>query len=91
MQFKFIITALVSLVAGKRFGAVYVFGDSISDNGNLYRLKDKAIPSTQLYYEGRFSNGPVWVEYLANTLNAKLFDMAYASATTDNDVYRGKH
>jgi outer membrane lipase/esterase len=39
-----------------RFGALYVFGDSLSDNGNA----------------GRFSNGQVWVEHLADRLGLPL-------------------
>lgn len=41
------------------------FGDSLTDTGNLYAATGQpAAP----YYQGRFSNGPVWVEYLANQL-----------------------
>jgi phospholipase/lecithinase/hemolysin len=42
-----------------------VFGDSLSDNGNLYNYTKKERPASPPYYEGRFSNGPVWVEWLA--------------------------
>ena len=38
-----------------------MFGDSLSDDGNLYKLTGQP-PAP--YYQGRFSNGPVWVEYL---------------------------
>jgi phospholipase/lecithinase/hemolysin len=41
------------------------FGDSLTDTGNFYAATGQpAAP----YYQGRFSNGPVWVEYLANQL-----------------------
>lgn len=37
------------------------FGDSLSDNGNLYHYL-RIIPKSPPYYEGQFSNGPVWAE-----------------------------
>lgn len=44
---------------------IIVFGDSLSDTGNAYiaTFHDRA-PSPP-YYDGRFSNGPVWVEDFA--------------------------
>src|SRR3990167_4070787 len=45
-----------------------IFGDSYSDNGNDYRLTAGRYPNAVAYYQGRFSNGPVWVEYLAQRL-----------------------
>lgn len=46
---------------------IVVFGDSLSDNGNLYEYMQHRIPSSPPYFEGRFSNGPVWVEHLASS------------------------
>ena len=40
----------------------YVFGDSLSDPGNLYRLTGNLLPASPPYFEGRYSNGPVWTE-----------------------------
>lgn len=45
-----------------------ILGDSLSDTGNAYALTSGAIPQSPPYYQGRFSNGPVWVELLADTL-----------------------
>lgn len=47
------------------FNKMIVFGDSLSDNGNLYSLTRGFIPKSPPYHEGRFSNGPVWSEQLA--------------------------
>lgn len=51
---------------------MYIFGDSLSDNGNLYAMTYHtvagAIPNPKRYYHGRFSNGLVWDEYLAPML-----------------------
>lgn len=48
---------------------LYVFGDSLSDIGNFYTLTGQTLPPSQLgYVDGRFSNGAVWVDYLAPKL-----------------------
>jgi phospholipase/lecithinase/hemolysin len=56
----------------REFDAMYVFGDSLSDIGNSFNLTKKAqgegLPPSPPYFMGRFSNGPVWVEYLARLL-----------------------
>lgn len=61
------------------FSAVFVYGDSLSDNGNLYAVSD--VPPAP-YYNGRFSNGPVAVEQLAAQLGSPLVDFAWGGATT---------
>lgn len=61
------------------YSAVFVYGDSLSDNGNLYAVS--GIPPFP-YYNGRFSNGPVAVEQLAAQLGAPLHDFAWGGATT---------
>ncbi|MBD2432273.1 autotransporter outer membrane beta-barrel domain-containing protein [Fischerella muscicola CCMEE 5323] len=48
---------------------LFIFGDSLSDNGNLYRLTGGTIPLSPPYFQGRFSNGPVWVEILGSYFN----------------------
>lgn len=40
------------------------FGDSLSDNGNVFALSGGTNPPPP-YIGGRFSNGPVWIESLA--------------------------
>lgn len=73
------------------FDEIVVFGDSLSDNGNLVFIEDQPLPDPELYYQGRFSNGPVWVEYLADPqrLNAPLTDRALGGAKTDGFVPPG--
>jgi phospholipase/lecithinase/hemolysin len=44
---------------------IYVFGDSLSDTGRLFEAI--GIPPYP-YYEGHSSNGPLWVEHLAELL-----------------------
>lgn len=61
------------------FSSVIVYGDSLSDNGNLYAAYGYPPPP---YFNGRFSNGPVAVEQLAANLGAPLYDFAYGGATS---------
>ncbi|MDZ8051343.1 MAG: SGNH/GDSL hydrolase family protein [Aulosira sp. ZfuVER01] len=54
-----------------QFGAMYVFGDSLSDTGNIFNATGGAYPQSSLYssvFPGRFSNGQIWVDYLADQL-----------------------
>lgn len=46
---------------------IVVFGDSLSDTGNFF-LATGGVVAGPPYFEGRFSNGPVWVEVLAERL-----------------------
>jgi len=61
--------ALAVLLAGPAsavtFSDAYFFGDSLSDTGNVLTATGGTIPASPPYFNGRFSNGPVWVEYLA--------------------------
>lgn len=63
------------------FDKIYIFGDSFSDTGNIFNsstflqpfeeLLGRDIPVTPPsppYFEGRFSNGPVWTENLSADL-----------------------
>lgn len=49
------------------------FGDSLSDDGNLYRLSFKIIPKSPPYFQGRFSNGPSWSEFMAKHYYDKYY------------------
>jgi phospholipase/lecithinase/hemolysin len=51
------------------FSGLYVFGDSLSDTGNLHQLTGNAFPPDPPYYQGRSSNGLLWTEYLAPRMN----------------------
>ena len=71
------------------FSQLYVFGDSLVDAGNIFRassvLSPVGIPQSPPYAQ-RLSNGPVWVEYLADSfeLEPALFaDLLFNPFTTD--------
>src|SRR5664279_1825833 len=75
----FLLCTLTGLASAATYSTVIVYGDSHSDNGNIYRLL--GIPGPP-YWNGRWSNGPVAVEGLAATLHVPLVDDAWAGATT---------
>jgi thermolabile hemolysin len=71
---------------------LYVFGDSLSDTGNVFESTQGAQPPNPPYYQGRYSNGPVWVEYLAADLalqQQQITNTAYGGATTGSDRNNG--
>lgn len=46
---------------------LFIFGDSLSDTGNIFTVTGGATPAAP-YFNGRFSDGPVWSELLASGL-----------------------
>lgn len=60
-----LIAGVPSVPARAGFTQIVSFGDSISDTGNTFLAA--GIPGAP-YFEGRFSNGPVWVEVLAGLI-----------------------
>ena len=50
--------------SAQSYDRLVVFGDSLSDNGNLYLASGGTQPPSPPYYQGRFSSGPVWTELL---------------------------
>lgn len=64
--------ALLALVAvSHAYDKVIVFGDSLSDMGNVDDGTLGIEPGSD-YWEGRFSNGPVWIERLCTRLGLPL-------------------
>ena len=55
------------------FTHLFVFGDSLSDSGNIFAATGGLIPGPP-YFNGRFSNGPIWVEHLAPALGFPFDD-----------------
>jgi phospholipase/lecithinase/hemolysin len=69
------------------FNQLIVFGDSLSDVGNAYGLAGQ--PPSPPYYQGRFSNGPVWVERLAGLLNVPVPTPAFTLSSHPTDYAIG--
>ncbi len=59
-------------IATSCFAQIHVFGDSLSETGNFSILTGGSWPPAPLYYYGRFSNGPIWVEYIADALDEAI-------------------
>ncbi|HAT6334542.1 TPA: lysophospholipase [Legionella pneumophila] len=81
---------LSGVVSATPLNNIVVFGDSLSDNGNLYEYMKHQLPQSPPYFEGRFSNGPVWIERLAasyfpNDPNSHLLDYAFGGAGVSVD------
>ncbi|KAJ2225369.1 hypothetical protein IWW45_007914 [Coemansia sp. RSA 485] len=75
----------VQAVAVRGIGSptLHIFGDSLSDTGTLKDLTLGLLPPKP-YWEGRFSSGPVWNEYLAKLLGFNLYNKAIGGSTSDN-------
>ncbi|HEY9876249.1 MAG TPA: SGNH/GDSL hydrolase family protein [Candidatus Obscuribacterales bacterium] len=70
------------------FNELYVFGDSLSDAGNVFRATRGMYPPNPPYFQGRYSNGPVWVENLASKLALtpkQVSNFACGGATTGSE------
>ena len=62
------------------YTAVYSFGDSLSDAGNLYNLTGGGDPQSP-YSNGRFSNGAVWVQDLSVELGLPAVQASLSGGT----------
>lgn len=76
------------------YNRLVVFGDSLSDNGNLYAATGNTTPTSPPYYQGRFSNGPVFTEllgfnagrYAAGAPVTGSINLAFGGARTDSQA-----
>jgi phospholipase/lecithinase/hemolysin len=62
--------------SAQTYATILSLGDSLSDTGNN--------PPTGDYFEGRWSNGLLWDEYLAADFGAGLQNVAYAGSETSD-------
>lgn len=75
-------------VCAENYDKIYIFGDSLSEVGNIYRVTQEKYPPSPPYYQGHFANEQIWVEYLALPLKANSTNFAFGGASTgfDNSV-----
>src|ERR1700754_1440974 len=84
--------AVATAAEAQTYNRIVVFGDSLSDNGNLYALTGQ--PTSPPYFQGRFSNGPVFTELLGFTVGRYTagapvtgsVNYAFGGARTDNSA-----
>lgn len=73
-----LILAIPMPILGFPYDAIYVLGDSLSDQGNLFAATRavagpaNAVPASDHYFNGRFSNGPVYTDFVAQALGLPL-------------------
>src|SRR5215212_2022244 len=78
----FVCTTLAGRGVAGPFSNLVVFGDSLSDIGNVQHNFLVNIPGPY-YWNGRFSNGPIYAETLATGLGLPPLNRSTASGGTD--------
>jgi len=86
------VVASFALQVAAKITKIVAFGDSLSDTGNAYKLTNgnngPAVPPPP-YWNGRFSNGPVYIELIAQKHSLTLDNHAIGGATTDDSLLQG--
>jgi phospholipase/lecithinase/hemolysin len=86
MAFDFKIGLLAVVLSGAapltaaQFDSIYAFGDSLSDAGNVFIATGGTTPGLP-YFNGQFSNGPIWLEDLAAQLGLPALTPSLAGGT----------
>jgi phospholipase/lecithinase/hemolysin len=81
-----VFTAFAAAAAAGPFSQLVIFGDSLSDVGNIAAATGDIYPG-RYYYNDRFSNGPVYAESLATGLG--LPPVVRSTAGGNNFAYGG--
>lgn len=86
-------TSAAAATIADTYSSFWVFGDSLSDNGNVAAVLAAGTPSIDFppppYFDGRFTSGPVWNErFLADYGPGRAANFAFggARAVEDGDV-----
>jgi phospholipase/lecithinase/hemolysin len=72
---------------GAPYSAIYAFGDSLTDIGNDSLATTGLVPVSPPYADRSFSNGPVWVEHVAQSIGLPAVQPSLAGGT--NFAYGG--
>lgn len=93
--FALLVFLALASASARAYDAIVVFGDSYNDVGNIYLATSKLgspYPPAP-YYQGRFSNGPIWIEHIARDWGLPLSpslaggtDYAFGGAEMLQDV-----
>ncbi len=70
------------------YDKIVVFGDSYSDVGNI-RIATNGMSPAAPYFQGRYSDGPVWAETLAASLGSKLLPSLTPDGSGTDYAYGG--
>ena len=81
------------------YSNIYAFGDSLTDIGNvfnattftqklfaLFGVDTPVLPPSPPYFEGRFSNGQIWIDNLADELDIDLTPATELSFTSPGGI-----
>lgn len=68
------------LFGNNKIDRMVIFGDSLSDTINVYNGSYGTVPNHASWFVGHFSNGKVWHEYLAGSLNLPGYVWATVNA-----------
>src|ERR1043166_3910427 len=72
---------------GAPYSAIYAFGDSLTDTGNVSLATAGLVPVSPPYADRSFSNGPVWVQDLAQKVGIPALQPSLAGGS--NFAYGG--
>jgi len=66
---------------GAPYSAIYAFGDSLTDTGNVSLASLDAVPVSPPYMDHSFTNGAVWVQDVAQSLGLPQLQPSLAGGT----------
>jgi phospholipase/lecithinase/hemolysin len=73
---------LGNTLGDRSFNQLVIFGDSLSDTGNLSTALGGLFPPPP-FFNGRLSNGPLWLEFLAPELGiSNIANFSFAGSTS---------
>jgi outer membrane lipase/esterase len=77
--------------AQNQFSSITIFGDSLSDPGNIPKFFFGLNVPAPPYYKNQFSNGPIYAYYLGSEfgISAPFTDYAIGGALTGNQNFGG--
>jgi outer membrane lipase/esterase len=92
LKLSLLLSCLLPLpILAQNIDGITIFGDSLVDNGNAFKATGGTVPPSPPYFNGRFSNGPVWVEGFSTELKLPAgttnnFGMGGATSGTANTI-----